>query len=92
MDIGIIGLLSAVSVFMVLIVVVLNKRIDDLRADLKGDTKTLQDGQSDLKGDIKALQAGQIQLIASVAWLMAKAGATPDELATLYQDPPSTDD
>ncbi len=78
MDIGIIGLLSAVSVFMVLIVVVLNKRIDDLRADLKGDTKTLQ--------------AGQIQLMASVAWLMAKAGATPDELATLYQDPPSTDD
>ncbi len=85
MDIGIIGLLSAVSVFMVLIVLVLNKRIDDLRADLKGDTKTLQDGQS-------ALQAGQIQLIASVAWLMAKAGATPDELAALYQDPPSTDD
>ena len=78
MDIGIIGLLSAVSVFMVLIVLVLNKRIDDLRTDLKGDTKTLQ--------------AGQIQLIASVAWLMAKAGATPDELATLYQDPPSTDD
>ena len=85
MDIGIIGLLSAVSVFMVLIVLVLNKRIDDLRADLKGDTKMLQDGQS-------ALQAGQIQLIASVAWLMAKAGATPDELATLYQDPPSADD
>ncbi len=81
MDIGAIGLLGAVTVFMVLIVVLLNRRIDDL----KGDINALQDGQ-------KSLQDGQVKLIASVAWLMAKAGATPDEVASLYQDPQSDDD
>ena len=81
MDIGAIGLLGAVTVFMVLIVVLLNRRIDDL----KGDINALQDGQ-------KSLQDGQVKLIASVAWLMAKAGATPDEVASLYQDPTSDDD
>ena len=74
MDIGAIGLLGAVTVFMALIVVLLNRRIDDL------------------KGDINALQDGQVKLIASVAWLMARAGATPDEVASLYQDPQSDDD
>ena len=74
MDIGAIGLLGAVTVFMTLIVVLLNRRIDDL------------------KGDINALQEGQVKLIASVAWLMAKAGATPDEVARLYEDPQSGDD
>ena len=81
MDIGAIGLLGAVTVFMVLIVVLLNRRIDDL----KGDINALQDGQ-------KSLQDGQVKLIASVAWLMAKAGATPDEVASLYQDPQQSDD
>ena len=81
MDIGAIGLLGAVTVFMTLIVVLLNRRIDDL----KGDINALQDGQ-------KSLQDGQVKLIASVAWLMAKAGATPDEVASLYQDPQSDDD
>ena len=71
MDIGAIGLLGAVTVFMTLIVVLLNKRIDDL------------------KGDINALQEGQTKIIASVAWLMAKADATPDELARLHEDPQS---
>ena len=74
MDIGAIGLLGAVTVFMALIVVLLNRRIDDL------------------KGDINALQEGQMNLIASVAWLMARAGATPDELARLHEDPQSGDD
>ena len=74
MDIGAIGMLGAVTVFMTLIVVLLNRRIDDL------------------KGNINALQDGQVKLIASVAWLMAKAGATPDEVASLYQDPQSDDD
>ena len=81
MDIGAIGLLGVVTVFMVLIVVLLNRRIDDL----KGDINALQDGQ-------KSLQDGQVKLIASVAWLMARAGATPDEVASLYQDPQSDDD
>ena len=69
-----VGLLGAVTVFMTLVVVLLNKRIDDLR--------------NDIKDDIKALQEGQTQLIASVAWLMARAGATPDEIAPLRQDTP----
>ena len=81
MDIGAIGMLGAVTVFMVLIVVLLNRRIDDLKSDINA----LQDGQ-------KSLQDGQVKLIASVAWLMAKAGATPDEVASLYQDPQSDDD
>ena len=71
MDIGAIGLLGAVTVFMALIVVLLNRRIDDI------------------KGDINALQEGQTKIIASVAWLMAKADATPDELARLHEDPQS---
>jgi len=74
MDIGAIGLLGAVTVFMVLIVVLLNRRIDDL------------------KGDINTLQEGQVKLIASVTWLMAKADATSDEVASPYQDPQSDDD
>ena len=73
MDIGAIGMLGAVTVFMVLIVVLLNRRIDDL------------------KGDINTLQEGQVKLIASVAWLMARAGATPDEVSRLYEDPQSSD-
>ena len=74
MDIGAIGLLGAVTVFMVLIVVLLNRRIDDL------------------KSDINTLQEGQVKLIASVTWLMAKADATSDEVASPYQDPQSDDD
>ena len=85
MDIGAIGLLGAVTVFMVLIVVLLNKRIDDMKAEFKDD-------MSEVKSDMKALQEGQVKLIASVAWLMARAGATPDEVAILYQDPQSGDD
>lgn len=85
MDIGAIGLLGAVTVFMVLIVVLLNKRIDDMKAEFKDDI-------SGIKADMKSLQEGQTKLIASVAWLMAKAGATPDEVASLYQDPQSDDD
>ena len=96
MDIGEIGLLGAVTVFMVLIVVLLNKRIDDMRADFKddisgvqSDMKVIQDGQKELQEGQKALQDGQVRLIASVAWLMARTGATPDEVARLYQDPQS---
>ena len=85
MDIGAIGLLGAVTVFMVLIVVLLNKRIDDMKAEFKDDL-------SEVKSNMKALQEGQVKLIASVAWLMARAGATPDEVASLYQDPQADDD
>ena len=74
MDIGAIGLLGAVTVFMVLIVVLLNRRIDDL------------------KGDINTLQEGQVKLIASVTWLMTKADATSDDVASPYQDPQQSDD
>ena len=83
-DITAVSMLGAVAVFMTLIVVLLNKRIDDLRKDLKNDIKALQDGQ-------KTLQDGQTQLMVSVAWLMARAGATPDEIAPLRQDAPSGD-
>ena len=83
-DITAVSMLGAVAVFMTLIVVLLNKRIDDLRKDLKDDIKALQDGQ-------RSLQDGQTQLIASVAWLMARAGATPDEIAPLRQDAPPGD-
>ena len=83
-DITAVSMLGAVAVFMTLIVVLLNKRIDDLRKDLKDDIKTLQDGQ-------RSLQDGQTQLIASVAWLMARAGAPPDEIAPLRQDAPPGD-
>ena len=92
MDIGAIGLLGAVTVYITLIALLLNKRIDDLKAEfkddmseVKSDVKALQEGQ-------KVLQEGQIKLIASVAWLMAKVGATPDEVARLYEDPQSGDD
>ena len=85
MDIGAIGLLGAITVFMTLIVVLLNRRIDDMKAEFKDD-------MSEVKSDMKALQEGQVKLIASVAWLMAKAGATPDEVARLYEDPQSGDD
>ena len=85
MDIGAIGLLGAVTVFMTLIVVLLNRRIDDMKAEFKDDL-------SEVKSDMKALQEGQVKLIASVAWLMARAGATPDEVARLYEDPQSGDD
>ena len=85
MDIGAIGLLGAVTVFMTLIVVLLNRRIDDMKAEFKDD-------MSEVKSDMKALQEGQVKLIASVAWLMARAGATPDEVARLYEDPQSGDD
>ena len=72
-DITAVSMLGAVAVFMTLIVVLLNKRIDDVR------------------NDIKVLQDGQTQLIASVAWLMARAGATPDDIAPLRQDAPPGD-
>ena len=85
MDIGAIGLLGTVTVFMTLIVVLLNRRIDDMKAEFKDDL-------SEVKSDMKALQEGQVKLIASVAWLMARAGATPDEVARLYEDPQSGDD
>lgn len=74
MNIGAIILPGVVAVYIALIVVLLNKRIDDL------------------KGNINALQEGQTKLIASVAWLMARVGATPDEVANLCQEPQSDDD
>lgn len=85
MDIGAIGLLGAVTVFMTLIVVLLNKRIDDMKAEFKDDMR-------EVKSDMKAFRESHDRLIASVAWLMAKADATSDEVASLYQDPPSDDD
>ena len=91
MDIGAIGLLGAVTVFVVLIVVLLNKRIDDMRADFKDDISGVQSNMKALQDGQKALQEGQVKLIASVAWLMARAGATPDEVASLYKDPQSDD-
>ena len=92
MDIGAIGLLGAVTVFMVLIVVLLNKRIDDMRAEFKDDMSEVKYDVKALSVRLDALQEGQMKLIASVAWLMARAGATPDELARLYEDPQSGDD
>ena len=92
MDIGAIGLLGAVTVFMVLIVVLLNKRIDDMRADFKDDISGVQSDMKALSVRLDALQEGQMKLIASVAWLMARAGATPDEVSRLYEDPQSGDD
>ena len=92
MDIGAIGLLGAVTVFMVLIVVLLNKRIDDMRAEFKDDMSEVKSDVKALSVRLDALQEGQMKLIASVAWLMAKAGATPDEVARLYEDPQSGDD
>ena len=79
-DITAVSMLGAVAVFMTLIVVLLNKRIDDMNTRI-----------DDVKNDIKVLQDGQTQLIASVAWLMARAGATPDEIAPLRQDAPPGD-
>ena len=92
MDIGAIGLLGAVTVFMTLIVVLLNKRIDDMRAEFKDDMSEVKSDVKALSVRLDALQEGQMKLIASVAWLMARAGATPDELARLYEDPQSGDD
>ena len=92
MDIGAIGLLGAVTVFMALIVVLLNKRIDDMRAEFKDDMSEVKSDVKALSVRLDALQEGQMKLIASVAWLMARAGATPDELARLYEDPQSVDD
>lgn len=92
MDIGAIGLLGAVTVFMVLTVVLLNKRIDDMRAEFKDDMSEVKYDVKALSVRLDALQEGQMKLIASVAWLMARAGATPDEVARLYEDPQSGDD
>ena len=92
MDIGAIGMLGAVTVFMVLIVVLLNKRIDDMKAEFKDDMSEVKDDMKALSVRLDALQEGQMKLIASVAWLMARAGATPDEVARLYEDPQSSDD
>ena len=92
MDIGAIGLLGAVTVFMVLIVVLLNKRIDDMKAEFKDDMSEVKSDVKALSVRLDALQEGQMKLIASVAWLMAKAGATPDEVSRLYEDPQSGDD
>lgn len=92
MDVGAIGLLGAVTVFMVLIVVLLNKRIDDMKAEFKDDMNDVKSDVKALSVRLDALQDGQMKLIASVAWLMARAGATPDELASLYQDPQADDD
>lgn len=81
MDIGAIGMLAIVIVYMALIAFLLNKRFGDLGSDFSG-----------IKSDLKAVRERQDRLIAAVEWLMAKAGATPDEVASLYQDPPSDDD
>ena len=92
MDIGAIGMLGAVTVFMVLIVVLLNKRIDDMKAEFKDDMSEVKSDVKALSVRLDALQEGQMKLIASVAWLMARAGATPDEVSRLYEDPQSGDD
>ena len=92
MDIGAIGLLGAITVYITLIVLLLNKRIDDMRAEFKDDMSEVKSDVKALSVRLDALQEGQMKLIASVAWLMAKAGATPDELARLYEDPQSGDD
>lgn len=92
MDIGAIGLLGAVTLFMVLIVVLLNKRIDDMRAEFKDDMSEVKSDVKALSVRLDALQEGQTKIIASVEWLMAKANATPDEVASLYQDPQADDD
>ena len=92
MDIGAIGLLGAVTVFMVLVVVLLNKRIDDMKAEFKDDMSEVKSDVKALSVRLDALQEGQMKLIASVAWLMARAGATPDEVARLYEEPQSGDD
>ena len=92
MDIGAIGLLGAITVYITLIVLLLNKRIDDLKAEFKDDMSEVKSDVKALSVRLDALQEGQMKLIASVAWLMARAGATPDELARLYEDPQSGDD
>ena len=81
MDIGAIGMLAIVIVYMALIAFLLNNRFGDLGSDFSG-----------IKSDLKAVRERQDRLIASVAWLMARAGATPDEVASLYQDPQQSDD
>ena len=92
MDIGAIWLLGAITVYITLIVLLLNKRIDDLKAEFKDDISEVKSDVKALSVRLDALQEGQIKLIASVAWLMARAGATPDEVARLYEDPQSGDD
>lgn len=92
MDIGAIGLLGAITVYITLIVLLLNKRIDDLKAEFKDDMSEVKSYMKALQEGQKALQEGQIKLIASVALLMVKVGATPDDVARLYEDPQSGDD
>lgn len=92
MDIGAIGLLGAITVYITLIVLLLNKRIDDLKAEFKDDMSEVKSDVKALSVRLDALQEGQMKLIASVAWLMARAGATPDEVARLYEEPQSGDD
>ncbi len=92
MDIGAIGLLGAITVYITLIVLLLNKRIDDLKAEFKDDMSEVKSDVKALSVRLDALQEGQMKLIASVAWLMARAGATPDEVSRLYEDPQSGDD
>lgn len=81
MDIGAIGMLSIVIVYMTLIALLLNKRFEDLRVDLSGT-----------QSDMKAFRERQDRLIVAVEWLMAKADATPDEVESLYQYTPSDND
>lgn len=81
MDIGAIAMLAIVIVYMVLIVLLLNKRFDDLMADFGG-----------VKSDLRAIRERQDRLITSLAWLMAKSDATHDEVSSLYQDPQSDND
>ena len=92
MDIGAIGLLGAITVYITLIALLLNKRIDDMKAEFKDDMSEVKSDVKALSVRLDALQEGQMKLIASVAWLMARAGATPDEVARLYEDPQSGDD
>ena len=92
MDIGAIGLLGAITVYITLIALLLNKRIDDLKAEFKDDMSEVKSDMKVLSVRLDALQEGQMKLIASVAWLMARAGATPDEVSRLYEDPQSGDD
>lgn len=92
MGIGAIVLPVVVAVYMALIALLLNKRFDDLKAEIKDDMSEVKSGVKALSVRLDELQKGQVRLIASVAWLMARAGATPDELAGLYQDPQADDD
>lgn len=81
MDIGAIGMLAIVIVYMALIAFLLNKRFGDLGSDFSG-----------IKSDLKAVRDRQDRLIASVEWLMAKSMDTSNKMASPYQDPQSDDD